>query len=57
VQKSVKFNYKTIKKNSKESENFFTSLGLFKMTDQFWNFSMIEKPLDRQGKNSYKNLY
>jgi len=41
-----------IKKNSKESENFFTSLGLFKMTDQFWNFSMIEKPLDRQGKNN-----
>ena len=35
---------------SKESENFFTSLGLFKMTDKFWEFSMIEKPLNRQGK-------
>nr|CAB3219680.1 angiotensin-converting enzyme-like [Phallusia mammillata] len=29
------------------SEEFFTSLGLLNMTQEFWNFSMITKPADR----------
>ena len=30
------------------SEEFFTSLGLYEMTDKFWNNSMIVKPEDRE---------
>ncbi|GFY78990.1 angiotensin-converting enzyme, partial [Trichonephila inaurata madagascariensis] len=32
----------------KRSEEFFTSLGLIKMTPEFWNRSIIEKPTDRE---------
>ncbi|GIX89140.1 angiotensin-converting enzyme [Caerostris extrusa] len=32
----------------KSSEDFFTSLGLIKMTPEFWNRSIIEKPTDRE---------
>lgn len=32
----------------KVSEEFFTSLGLIKMTPEFWNLSIIEKPNDRE---------
>ncbi|GBM64390.1 Angiotensin-converting enzyme [Araneus ventricosus] len=32
----------------KMSEEFFASLGLIKMTPQFWNRSIIEKPTDRE---------
>lgn len=28
------------------SENFFTSLGLYEMTEDFWNNSMYEQPTD-----------
>ncbi|KAG8179605.1 hypothetical protein JTE90_025770 [Oedothorax gibbosus] len=31
----------------KLSEDFFTSLGLIEMTQEFWNRSIIEKPTDR----------
>uniref|UniRef100_A0A6Q2XA23 Angiotensin-converting enzyme n=1 Tax=Esox lucius TaxID=8010 RepID=A0A6Q2XA23_ESOLU len=30
------------------AEEFFTSLGLIKMPDEFWNKSMLEKPDDRE---------
>ena len=30
----------------KEAEKFFTSMGLFNMTDDFWAKSMLEKPSD-----------
>lgn len=30
------------------SEEFFTSLGLEKMPDEFWDGSMLEKPDDRE---------
>ena len=29
-----------------EAEKFFMSVGLFKLNDNFWNNSMIEKPED-----------
>lgn len=29
------------------SEKFFADLGLDKMTETFWNLSMIERPSDR----------
>ncbi|XP_066520226.1 angiotensin-converting enzyme [Hoplias malabaricus] len=32
----------------KESDNFFTSLGLEPMPAEFWNMSMLEKPADRE---------
>jgi len=32
----------------KTSEEFFTSLGLYNMTEKFWNNSMIVKPEDRE---------
>ncbi|KAJ0060197.1 hypothetical protein NL108_004051, partial [Boleophthalmus pectinirostris] len=32
----------------KESENFFTSLGLMEMPPEFWDKSMLEKPSDRK---------
>ncbi|KAK7919784.1 hypothetical protein WMY93_011068 [Mugilogobius chulae] len=32
----------------KESENFFTSLGLMEMPPEFWDKSMLEKPADRK---------
>lgn len=32
----------------KISEEFFTSLGLKPMTQEFWNYSIIEKPSDRE---------
>jgi len=41
----VQNNY-TVIKMFKEAEKFFTSLGLFNMTDEFWANSMIEKPSD-----------
>lgn len=28
------------------ADNFFQSLGMKKMTDQFWNNSILEKPKD-----------
>lgn len=31
----------------KEADMFFTSLGMKKMTDTFWNKSIIVKPTDR----------
>lgn len=31
----------------KQAEDFFESLGLYKMTPTFWKYSMIEKPLGR----------
>lgn len=34
------------KRMFKESENFFTSLGLMEMPPEFWNKSMLEKPTD-----------
>ena len=30
------------------AESFFTSLGMERMTNKFWNNSMIEKPSDRK---------
>ena len=41
----VKNNY-TVVEMFKESERFFTSLGLFNMTEEFWTNSMIEKPVE-----------
>lgn len=32
----------------KKSEEFFVSLGLTQMPQEFWNHSMIEKPKDRE---------
>ncbi|XP_041115054.1 angiotensin-converting enzyme 2 [Polyodon spathula] len=32
----------------KEAESFFISVGLYKMNDEFWNNSMLEKPDDRK---------
>ncbi|XP_033975630.1 angiotensin-converting enzyme [Trematomus bernacchii] len=34
------------KRMFEESDNFFTSLGLIKMPEEFWNKSMLEKPSD-----------
>ncbi len=31
------------------AEDFFTSLGLFPMPQEFWNISVIEKPDDGRG--------
>jgi peptidyl-dipeptidase A len=31
----------------KEAEKFFASIGLFKMTPEFWKYSMVEKPDDK----------
>ncbi|KAK5850642.1 hypothetical protein PBY51_001503 [Eleginops maclovinus] len=35
------------KRMFEESDNFFTSLGLMKMPEEFWNKSMLEKPAGR----------
>lgn len=32
----------------KKAESFFTSIGLFEMTPEFWAYSMIEKPEGRE---------
>ena len=37
----------TVHKMFKTAENFFTSIGLFKMTPKFWQRSMLKNPGDR----------
>ncbi|KAM9860403.1 angiotensin-converting enzyme 2 [Aulostomus maculatus] len=36
----------TVTQMFKEAENFFVSVGLYKMNENFWNDSMLEKPKD-----------
>lgn len=43
----IKRNY-TVERIFQQSENFFTSIGLYKMTKSFWNNSMFVKPLNRE---------
>ncbi|CAF0741045.1 unnamed protein product [Brachionus calyciflorus] len=38
----------TVEKMFKLSEEFFTSIGLYKMTHSFWKNSMLTKPKDRE---------
>ncbi|KAK6486886.1 angiotensin-converting enzyme 2 [Huso huso] len=38
----------TVDRMFKEAESFFMSVGLYKMNDEFWNNSMLEKPDDRK---------
>ncbi|KAK1167798.1 angiotensin-converting enzyme 2-like [Acipenser oxyrinchus oxyrinchus] len=38
----------TVDRMFKEAESFFMSVGLYKMNDEFWNNSMLEKPDDRR---------
>ncbi|XP_062383780.1 angiotensin-converting enzyme 2 [Sardina pilchardus] len=36
----------TVDRMFKEAESFFMSVGLYKMNENFWNDSMLEKPVD-----------
>ncbi|RXM32683.1 Angiotensin-converting enzyme 2 [Acipenser ruthenus] len=38
----------TVDRMFEEAESFFMSVGLYKMNDEFWNNSMLEKPDDRK---------
>lgn len=48
VSNEMKVQNYTPYKMFKTAEQFFTSIGLFNMTESFWNLSMVERPSDRQ---------
>src|SRR5271166_5890397 len=41
------------KKMFQTAEEFYSSIGLFKMTDAFWNISMITRPSDGREVDCY----
>ncbi|XP_062576365.1 uncharacterized protein LOC134238260 [Saccostrea cucullata] len=47
TQELVRQNY-TVDRMFRTAENFFVSLGMDRMTDKFWNLSMLTKPSNRK---------
>ncbi|XP_055997291.1 uncharacterized protein LOC130047084 isoform X2 [Ostrea edulis] len=47
TQELIRQNY-TVERMFRTAESFFTSLGMDKMTDKFWNYSLIRKPSNRK---------
>ncbi|CAF0781835.1 unnamed protein product, partial [Brachionus calyciflorus] len=48
ISKSLQENNYTVESMFKSSENFYTSIGLYRMTPTFWKKSMFVKPNDTQ---------